>query len=160
MSDDEKINGKPNGIEEVEIGKNSAPERNEKGQFVNFAGPGRKKTADIELDGELFADVEKVIRKGMASKDIALRLKAAALGVRLESVRKADTTEKSVISPEMEVIVAFVVTIVERFERKDGASFPANEAMRIISQHMRDCPDSPFLVIDDPVEYVEPEDDL
>jgi hypothetical protein len=137
--------------------------RDEKGQFVkgHRGGPGRGHTGDedIELDGELLDDVERVIRKGMASKDMALRLKAAALGVRLETRRKSDTKEKSVLSPETEFIVDFVVTIISRFERKDGVSFPANDAMHIICQHMRDCPDSPYRVTDDPVEYEEPDDE-
>jgi hypothetical protein len=74
--------------------------RNQKGQFEKGygGGPGRgyKKERQVELDGELFDDIKRVIRKGMASKDVSLRLKAAGLGVRLESLKKRDDSKEPV----------------------------------------------------------------
>lgn len=145
-------------------------QRDEEGRFKKgwVGGPGRgKRSEDIELDSEILADVKKVIRKGMANKDIALRLKAAGLGVRLESVRKSDTKEKSILSPEAQFFYDFLVAIHLRFERKDGepftkiddGGFTAGDAMNEIIEHMRDCPDSPYHVNDDLLEYDASDDD-
>ena len=141
MSKKDKKNGIKNGVGEVENGKKSPSERNERGQFVNSPGPGRgqKKEEQVELDGELFDDIERVIRKGMASKDVSLRLKAAGLGVRLESLKKRDDSNEPVMSPWVSEWIGLITSLTRARFNKTQEPVCGLDIMKLMSEVCVDC---------------------
>jgi hypothetical protein len=160
MSKKDKKNGIKNGVGEVENGKKSPSERNERGQFVNSPGPGRgqKKEEQVELDGELFDDIERVIRKGMASKDVSLRLKAAGLGVRLESLKKRDDSKEPVIPPWLDVWLSLLNKLSFARLHKTGIPTSGMDIMGLMSQTCVNCDRLGTTSIDPDFKEVEDDD--
>jgi hypothetical protein len=90
----DKKNGAKNDAGEDGNGKKSLPERNKRGQFVNSPGPGRpKKEKPVELDGELLGMIEQVVKTGLNADELKDRLKAAGIGIRIQSMKKSDDTD-------------------------------------------------------------------
>jgi hypothetical protein len=78
-------------------GEKKDDKRDKKGQFVkgHIGGPGRghKKEKQIELDGELLGMIEQVVKTGLNADDLKDRLKAAGIGIRVQSMKKSDDAD-------------------------------------------------------------------
>jgi hypothetical protein len=83
-------------LKEKKMAEKKDDKRNEKGQFQKgyCGGPGRghKKERQVELDGELLDMIEQVVKTGLNAEDLKDRLKAAGIGIRIQSMKKSDDT--------------------------------------------------------------------
>ena len=108
-----------NGSGQAETGKNSLPERNEKGQFTNSPGPGRghKKESFEPLGSDEFKNI---IDEGLRSKDSKER--AVWARVMLAYNKQIGTSEKDVA---MEPFVAKFLGLISHLTENcvvDGVS--------------------------------------
>jgi len=142
---------------EFKTDEKSLADRDEKGLFQPGCtpGPGRgkKKNSDIELTGELLSDIEAVVLAAMGDSDTGLRLKAAALAVKLQNLKKSEDSGP-LFDPWVEKLIAFLNDSAFRYSHKTGRPTSALEMVDLLPRLCADCerlggPVSDFKVVED-----------
>jgi uncharacterized protein YidB (DUF937 family) len=114
--------------------------RNEKGQFVKgySGGPGRgyKKEEQVKLDGELLDMIEQVVITGLGAKDLKDRLKAAGIGIRVQSMRGPDDSAP-VLEPFVSELMVILSNLAVSYSSKTGVP---TSPLEMIKQMARVCP--------------------
>lgn len=131
MTDEHEKNGESNGSGN---GDNEGPERNEKGQFVNFPGPGRGKSearARMETIDDLIDLIEEAARDGIIkSKDLKERLTAAKVGLKVAELKKTEDEDKVTIPAAIQKLLDLY---------KQSLVLGGWEGIQWIIEHCADC---------------------
>ena len=116
--------------------------RDEKGRFVKGygGGPGRshKKEKEVELDGELLDMIEQVVITGLGAKDLKDRLKAAGIGLRVQSMRGSDDTGL-VIEPWVNELLGLLPNLAEAYFNKTGNPISGLDLIKRMAQVCINC---------------------
>jgi hypothetical protein len=124
---------------EEKMDENNGNHRDEKGRFIKgySGGPGRGKKK-VKIDGELLDAIEMVVRSGLGAIELKDRLKAAGIGIRIQSLRKPEA-DRSVVEP-------WILRLMYLLDKIPGADPEAQ--IKAIEDHFETCPDSPIIDID------------
>jgi hypothetical protein len=104
-------------------GEKNAEKTTRKQMFIKGGapGPGRghKKEGQVELDGELLDMIEQVVITGLGAKDLKDRLKAAGIGIRVQSMRGPDDSAP-VLEPFVSELMVVLSNLAESYLNKTG----------------------------------------
>jgi len=103
-------------------------------------GPGRGHTKEeqVELDGELLDMIEQVVVTGLGSKDLKDRLKAAGIGIRVQSMRKPDDTGP-VVEPFVLEFMGLITNLGEAYVNKTGIPISGLDLIKRMAQVCVNC---------------------
>jgi hypothetical protein len=116
--------------------------RDKMGRFNkgHSGGPGRghKKEKQVELDGELLDMIEQVVRTGLEAKELKDRLKAAGIGIRVQSMRKPDDTGP-VLEPGVGEWIGLLWNLSESYLNKTGIPISGLDLIKRMGEVCVNC---------------------
>jgi hypothetical protein len=125
----------------TENGETKGADSPNKGRFVKgvyAGGPGRPKEDDVTRD--LLTKIEQVVRSGMSKGEIADRLKAAGIAIKLKGLKEKRPEE--VTTPFVLKLAGLLTDLAGRCS--EGPGTPQN-ALSVIDLMVKTCPTCPLI---------------
>jgi hypothetical protein len=140
MIENDGKNGGKNGAGKIVNGKKLPPERDEKGKFVNSPGPGRGRTKEdpVQLDGDLLDMIEQVVITGLGATELKDRLKAAGIGIRIQSMKEPDDSGP-VVEPFVLEFMGLITNLGEAYVNKTGIPISGLDLIKRMAQVCVNC---------------------
>jgi hypothetical protein len=120
----------------------NAPRKPKPGDFVKGkpGGPGRPKATEDAISRDLLTRIERVVTDGMKKGELADRLKAAGLGIKLKGMKEKKVDEVS--TPFVLKLAGLLTDLAGRCSEEPGT--PQN-ALSVIDLMVKTCPTCPLL---------------
>ena len=121
----------------TENGETKGVDAPNKGRFVKgyAGGPGRPKATEDAISRDLLTRIEQVVRSGMKKGELADRLKAAGLGIKLKGMK--EKKEDPITTPFVLKLAGLLTDLAGRCSEGPGEY---QNGLSIIDRMVRVCP--------------------